>query len=56
MYPYGPFLCLPRWLFLLIAGPEETKNLAGQEILRLIQNPLSDQSFTAVTVKEDIGL
>src|SRR5262249_35944321 len=41
MCPYGPFLCLPRWLFLLIAGPEETKNLAGQEILCLIQNRLA---------------
>src|SRR5947207_6395984 len=31
------FLFFPRWLILLVAGPEETKNRAGMEVLRLIQ-------------------
>jgi hypothetical protein len=30
-------LSIPRWLFLVVAGPEETKNLAGERALRLIQ-------------------
>jgi hypothetical protein len=28
-----------------IAGPEETKNPAGKEVLRLIQGPFSDAEF-----------
>src|SRR5262249_36932302 len=46
----------PPLVVLWMAGPEETKNLAGQESPPPDSNPLPNQSFTAVTVREDIGL
>jgi hypothetical protein len=39
-----PFL-FPAELTLLIAGPEEAKNLAGKEVLRLNSDSLSDAEF-----------
>ena len=36
----GSSFFFSRWLFLVVAGPDETKNLAG-EVLRLGSDPLS---------------
>jgi len=39
------FLCVPRVLMMLVAGPEEAKNLAGRGVLRLIQIRLAKPSL-----------
>ena len=45
MYSSSSSFLWPRWLFLLGAGPEKAKNLAGKEVLRLIQIRLVDAEF-----------
>ena len=38
----GLFLSLLRYVDFVIAGPEKAKNLAGENVLRLISGPFSD--------------
>jgi len=45
----------PAQLILVVAGPEEEEEPSG-ESPPPDSDPLSDQSFTAVGVREDIGL
>jgi hypothetical protein len=39
----------PAPLALVVAGPEETKNLAGKKVLRLIQIRLATASLDKIT-------
>ena len=39
----------PRYVDFGIAGPEETKNLAGENVLRLIQIRLATPSFEKIS-------